>query len=350
MSNETILFLAHSEADGFLSKFSLEALTAAKRAVEINTGSTFVVGLVGGSIEACAEQIGSCGAKRFAGVSGDDFAQARYASDAFALEAIARAVKPAVIVAAGTSRMNRSLPSLAYRLQGVIDTHVSDLLAAAKGFSVQRWYYRQRMDATLSRAGRPWIISVDSGNFPAWSGQASSPALDMLKVDLPPGGKRTTVLGTETPSGGEQTIRPDAELLLVAGAGWTKKQADGQVHAQQARELLLDFLGQTKASLGGSKSIVDMDSDMRKIFSFMSHLNQVGQTGATPRHQKGLSTCCHGEEPHVVGWRFVSERRAINLDPNCGWARGKADVLYVADAFDVLAKVNSLLSSLNALR
>ena len=33
----------------------------------------------------------------------------------------------------------------------------------------------------------------------------------------------------------------------------------------------------------------------------------------------------------------VNERRAVNLDPNCGWARGKADVLYVADAFEVMA-------------
>ena len=38
----------------------------------------------------------------------------------------------------------------------------------------------------------------------------------------------------------------------------------------------------------------------------------------------------------MVGWRFIDERRAVNLDPNCGWARGKADVLYVADAFEVM--------------
>ncbi len=79
------------------------------------------------------------------------------------------------------------------------------------------------------------------------------------------------------------------------------------------------------------------------MLSFMTHLNQVGQTGSTPRHPKGLATCCHGEEPHVVGWRFIKERRAVNLDPNCGWAQGKADVLYVADAFQVMAKVNELL-------
>ena len=79
--------------------------------------------------------------------------------------------------------------------------------------------------------------------------------------------------------------------------------------------------------------------------SFMTHLNQVGQTGSTPRHRKGLATCCHGEEPHVVGWRFITERRAINLDETCGWAQGKADVLYVADAFEVMAKVNELLAA-----
>jgi len=45
-----------------------------------------------------------------------------------------------------------------------------------------------------------------------------------------------------------------------------------------------------------------------------------------------------------VGWRFINERRAINLDPNCGCARGKADVLYVADAFKVVAKVSELLA------
>ncbi len=39
----------------------------------------------------------------------------------------------------------------------------------------------------------------------------------------------------------------------------------------------------------------------------------------------------------------MNERRAVNLDPNCGWARGKADVVYVADAFEVMAKVNGLL-------
>jgi electron transfer flavoprotein alpha subunit len=133
-------------------------------------------------------------------------------------------------------------------------------------------------------------------------------------------------------------------LLFVAGAGWTKKQADGKTHVEQAEPLILDFLRTSGASLGGSKSLVDQTGESQAVLGFMTHLNQVGQTGSTPRHPKGLSTCCHGEEPHVVGWRFINERRAVNLDPNCGWARGKADVLYVADAFEVLAKLNALLA------
>ena len=116
------------------------------------------------------------------------------------------------------------------------------------------------------------------------------------------------------------------------------------MHGAEAESLILNFLrGASQASLGGSKSLVDLSGEGEAVLQFMTHMNQIGQTGSTPRHPKGLSTCCHGEEPHVVGWRFVTERRAVNLDANCGWARGKADVLYVADAFEVMRHVNALL-------
>jgi electron transfer flavoprotein alpha subunit len=166
----------------------------------------------------------------------------------------------------------------------------------------------------------------------------------MISVQLPAEAKRTAFAGVRVPSADAQTIRPDAKLLFVAGAGWTKKQADGKTHVTGAETIILEFLRHSGASLGGSKSLVDQSGENQAVLGFMTHLNQVGQTGSTPRHPKGLSTCCHGEEPHVVGWRFINERRAVNLDPNCGWARGKADVLYVADAFQVMAKLNSLLA------
>ena len=112
-------------------------------------------------------------------------------------------------------------------------------------------------------------------------------------------------------------------------------------------KLILGFLRVSQASLGGSKSLVDLGGEGQEVLHFMTHLNQVDQTGSTPRHPKGLSACCHGES-HVVGWRVVAERRAINLDADCGWARGKADVVYVADAFEVMEKVNALLAEKSA--
>ena len=168
---------------------------------------------------------------------------------------------------------------------------------------------------------------------------------EQITVTLPDSAKRTTVTGVRAPAADAQTIRPDAQLLFVTGAGWTKKQADGQTHVPEAEKIIREFLKVGRASLGSSKSLVDLGGEGQAILPFLSHLNQIGQTGATPRHPKGLSTCCHGEEPHTVGWRFINERRAISLDPNCGWARGKADVLYVADAFAVMGKVNELLAA-----
>jgi len=165
--------------------------------------------------------------------------------------------------------------------------------------------------------------------------------VELVAVEAPQ--TRTEVIGIEELGSDQQTIRPDAQLLFVAGAGWTKKQKDGQVHLGDAEKLILGFVNQARASLGSSKSLVDQSGEGEKVLPFLTHMHQVGQTGATPRHPKGLATCCHGEEPHVVGWRFIGERRAVNLDPNCGWARGKADVLYVADAFEVMTKVNELL-------
>jgi electron transfer flavoprotein alpha subunit len=243
-----------------------------------------------------------------------------------------------------TARWARVLSGVAQRLGGCADTHVTGVAVAGGTITANRWYYRQRMEGSLTRAQRPWLMGVDPGSQAPCNCGPGTATVELIAVALPDAAKRTVVTGIREPKADAQTIRPDAQLLFVTGAGWTKKQADGQTHLPEAEKLILDFLKKSRASLGSSKSLVDLGGEGQAVLPFLSHLNQVGQTGATPRHAKGLSTCCHGEEPHTVGWRFVNERRAISLDPNCGWARGKADVLYVADAFKVMSKVNELLA------
>ncbi|MDP1892151.1 MAG: hypothetical protein Q8K55_14755 [Gemmatimonadaceae bacterium] len=340
---ETILFLAHTEDDGSLSRAALEALTGAMELHRQLDAATFTVGLIGGDVSTAVGAVSGCGATTCYTVSGPDFSVSRYASDAAALEAICHASGATIVVAPATSRFNRGVPGVAQRLGGRIDTHVGGFSVNGPELRIQRGYYRQRMIATLTRVARPWFLTLDGGAFRMWDGAPANMQVTSLSVAMGEELLKTRVVGYRSPQANAQTIKPDATLLLVAGVGWTKKQSDGQVHLDDAAKIILGLLDKAGASLGSSKSLVDQSSEGHNVFSFMSHLNQVGQTGSTPRHPKGLSTCCHGEEPHVVGWRFIGERRAINLDTNCGWAQGKADVLYVADAFELVRKVTELL-------
>jgi electron transfer flavoprotein alpha subunit len=341
---ENLLVLTHADESGSaLSKASLEAVTAGTE-LAARLSAPLTIGIIAADATASATSLPSSGARLLA-VSGEAFAQARYASDAAAAEALCRTANATIVLAPGTSRFTRVAAGVAHRLGGLIDTHITALSGDESGssssISASRWFYRQRIEAVLSRSVRPWFLLLDAGTHAAYAGESSTAQIEAVAVQIPE--IRTSVSGFRSPAQDAQTIRPDAKLLFVAGAGWTKKQPDGQVHVSEAGELILGFLRATGASLGSSKSLVDQGGEGESVLPFLTHMNQIGQTGATPRHAKGLSTCCHGEEPHVVGWRFIGERRAISLDPNCGWARGKADVVYVADAFAVIARLNELM-------
>ncbi len=342
---ETILFLAHTGADQTLTPAALEALSAARSLAVGLAGSSLVAGLVGTDVQTAGNQIAACGATRILGAAGPDFATSRYSSDVVAVEALCRAAGATLVVAPATARWNRVMAGAAQRLGGHIDAHATGIAVADGQAAITRWYYRQRLEAVVRRTRRPWFILLDPGCAEAWAGDPGTAVVEPTPASLAEGQRRTTVTGIRTPPADQQTIRPDAKLLFVAGAGWTKTQPDGKSHTGDAEALIVDFLRQAKASLGSTKSLVDLSGEGQAVLKFMTHLNQVGQTGSTPRHPKGLATCCHGEEPHTVGWRFINERRAINLNPNCSWAQGKADVLYVADAFAVMRQVNELLAA-----
>ena len=209
---ETILILAHTEPDGALAKPALECLTAA-----LALGGPLTVGLVGARIEAAAGQIASCGAARFLAVAGEAFAQPRYATDAAAAEALCRAAGAAIVVAPSTSRWARALPGVAYRLGGRVDTHATSLAVEGGAPAVTRWFYRQRMEAVLSREQRPWVVLLDSGCCAAWSGPAGIAKVETVAVEAPQ--TLTTVSGVRAPKAAStnllfrvcQRVRPNLQ-------------------------------------------------------------------------------------------------------------------------------------------
>ena len=264
---ETILLLVHTEADGSLAQPALEVLGAAKAVAASQTGSKLAVGLVGQAVQTAANRIAPCGAQSFVGVEGAEFAVSRYASDAAAAEAITKTAQATVILAPATSRWNRVLPGVAQRLGGRADTHVTGLSTVGGKLSVNRWYYRQRMEASLQRTQRPWFILIDPGSQPAWQGEAGTASVQLVPVSLPESCQRTTVVGLREPAAAARTIRPEADLLLVAGAGWTKKQADGQSQVKDAEALILGCLRAARASLGSSKSLVDLGGEGQAVLA-----------------------------------------------------------------------------------
>ncbi len=349
---DSLLVLTHADESGSaLTKGSLEAVTAG---CDLATclGAKMAIGIVAAHPQHLSKALQSA-APRLLAVSGEEFGQACFVSDAAACEALCRAAMPTIVIAPHSSRFARVMAAVAHRLGGAIDTHIAALathitaLGDAQSIEATRWFYRQRIEAAITREKRPWFLLLDAGTHAPFVAGASQPHAqpDEIAITAVLPELRTQVTGFRAPQIDAQTIRPDAKLLFVAGAGWTKKQPDGQIRAAEAGEIIMRFLRASGASLGSSKSLVDQGGEGQSVLPFLTHLNQVGQTGSTPRHPRGLATCCHGEEPHVVGWRFIGERRAISLDPNCGWTRGKADVVYVADAFEVMKRVNDLLGA-----
>ena len=230
---KNILFLAHVDESGkALPKAAYEVLGAATELAG-KTGATVTVGLIGGEIGAVADAIAGCGATKILAVSGPEFASPRFASDAAAAEALCRVAGGELILAPATSRFQRALPVLAYRLSGRVDTHVSSLAVVDGAVCATRWFYRQRIEGQLQREERPWLLLMDAGCHEPWRGAAATATVEQIALSLPESAQRTKVIGVRSPKTDAQTIRPEAELLFVAGAGWTKKQADGKPHLRQ---------------------------------------------------------------------------------------------------------------------
>ena len=164
-------------------------------------------------------------------------------------------------------------------------------------------------------------------------------------MTLPDTCKRTTVVGVREPAADAQTIRPDARSA-VRRRRRLDQETGRRPDAREGGGETDPRLPQARARLARQQQVAGGPGRRRPGGAFVPDAPEPDRPDRLhAAASEGLATCCHGEEPHTVGWRFINERRAINLDPNCGWARGKADVLYVADAFAVMAKVNELLAA-----
>jgi electron transfer flavoprotein alpha subunit len=164
---EKILLLTPVSPDGTLPRVAREALAAALRLRGDLDGAPLEVGLWGADVSRSVAELQACGADRILAAVDPELAVSRGASDAVAAESLLRASAATVGIAPLTSRTARALPATALRLGGRLETHVVGLEAAGGQVTVRRWYYRQRMQAELSRSTRPWLLAIEPGTFDA---------------------------------------------------------------------------------------------------------------------------------------------------------------------------------------
>src|ERR1700687_1702394 len=112
---ETSLVLTHADDTGsILTTASLEAVTAGKE-LATQLGASIAIGIVAVDANAAAGALAGVVA-RILCVSGEAFAQARYASDAAACEALCKAANATIVLAPGSSRFARVIAGVAHRL------------------------------------------------------------------------------------------------------------------------------------------------------------------------------------------------------------------------------------------
>ncbi len=106
------------------------------------------------------------------GVSGEAFAQARYASDAAACEALCRAAKATIVLAPRQLAVCAGVAGVAHRMGGC-DRYAHHMRFVREGrLKRARWFYRQRIEAVITRSKRPWFLLLDAGTHAAFSGAA----------------------------------------------------------------------------------------------------------------------------------------------------------------------------------
>ena len=166
-----------------------------------------------------------------------------------------------IVLAPSSSRFARVAAGVAHRLNGCIDTHITASIGGRSRHDRSHPLVLSPAHRSLAHPRRaPLVPAPRRRHARAVRRRAGSTARRRNQSRASPP-RAPPSPASARPRQDAQTIRPDAKLLFVAGAGWTKKQPDGQIHVAEAGDLILGFLRAAGASLGSSKSLVDQGGE-----------------------------------------------------------------------------------------
>jgi len=316
MANNTILVFAE-QRDSRLKKAAFEAVSEGRRLAN-QLGAELHVALLGSGIDGLGGQLEGRGADKLHLADHADLNY--YSAEGYSkvLAAMIEQLSPATVLMAATAMGKDVAPRVAALCDAGLATDCIDLQLEDGKLVGRRPVYAGKAIATVRWAeGSVQMATLRPNVFPAEMAEGAGAAETVVFAVEGLDGIRARVIEVTGASGGAKDVT-EADVIVAGGRGM--KEAEHFALLESLAEKL-------DAAVGASRAVVDS--------GWISHQQQVGQTGKTVSPQLYIACGISGAIQHLAGMSSSKCIVAINKDPEAPIFK-VADYGIVGDLFEVL--------------
>ena len=318
-----MILVVAEQREGKLNRASWEAIAAAQQA-----GDSIKIAILGGGIEAVANELGAAGAAEVLLV--DAPALEHYTADGYvqALVSVIEREAPSVVVFPHTYQTRDFAPALAARLQRSLITDVTAFKRQDSGLVYGRPMFQGKLVAEVAAQGpTPHLVTCQIGAFRADAVQRGAAAAAVRRMDVAVDPAKIRQRPEAPFKEAKQAVDlSQAERIVAIGRG-----IKGQEHLKIAQDLA-QALG---AEIAASRPICDA--------GWLPMDRQIGSSGQTVAPKLYIALGISGAIQHLVGMKGSRTIVAINKDP-------EAPIFEIADygiAGDLFEVVPAMIAALN---
>ncbi|MBI5170178.1 MAG: electron transfer flavoprotein subunit alpha/FixB family protein [Candidatus Eisenbacteria bacterium] len=315
------------QRDGRVRSVSREALGQATALAAAFGGP--VVGVCCAAADPGLAALGEAGAEQVLFAQHEAFASYDGAGYAAAVAAAIAAVKPKVVLFAGSSMGRDLAPRVAAKVDAGLATDCTALVVDGGKLVATRPVYAGKALQKVSFPGALALVTLRPKAFAAPEAQpGKSAAVSALAFTWDASAPRAKVAAVVGASGGKVDLT-EAEAIVAGGRGMK-----GPEHFAMLEELA----GVLGASVGASRAVVDA--------GWRGHGDQVGQTGKTVSPKLYVAVGISGAIQHLAGMSSSRCIVAINKDPEAPIFK-VADYGIVGDLFEVVPALTAAIKQLH---
>jgi len=297
---------------GELRDVSAEMVTAGKQLADF-TGGELDVGVVGGDVDAFADQLNLDGVSTIYTVDeGEEFNHDIYVQ---AVEQLVEETDPAHVLMPHSVNGWDFAPALAKRIDRAI---ITDLIGFELDGSLKalREMYGSKVETLFEIHADRTAMTIRPGEWNATE-ESGSASVESFSVDIDDSRVGSEVRGFEAAAEGDVDIS-EAEFIVSIGRG---------IEEEENLEIVKELSDVSGATLAASRPITDN--------GWLPKNRQVGQSGKVVEPKIYIAFGISGAVQHVAGMKSSETIVAVNTDPDAP-IYDIADYGAVEDLFDVV--------------